>query len=217
VVRSGSARRGRGRRLGVRLLVSLLAIAAGAGVHGVASADAALDIKWYSFEPGHHCQDPYRVDPVTVIFWYLAYPDWTSNHIYHHTGWGDNYDPQGQQFVTNNWCNMQHGSQASSPFYSDRYHIRWRGGTYADATFQYFSLGTPHYEARIGNCHAAYPTSSGWSGFDAGRQQIWDSMTNWGGHYSYFSYVGNSAPKAQCNGWVAQSNGNALYMRIDNA
>jgi hypothetical protein len=196
--------------------VLVAAVIPTAGVLPAGPADAALDIRWYSFKHGHNCYDAQRVDPVTVIFYHLGYADWTTNHIGHHTGWGNNWDPDAQQFVTNGLCYTQHGSRADGWVIETRFHIRWRGGTYADPTYWYFTIGTPHREKAVSCGHAVYPTETGWSGFDAGRQVVWEAMALYGGHYNFSSYVGNSSPRPQCNGWWAQSNGYALYVRIDN-
>jgi hypothetical protein len=48
-----------------------------------------------------------------------------------------------------------------------------------------------------------------------GRAAIYNAMN--GPHYTYVDYVGNSAPRTQCNGWVARSNGNVRYVQIEGA
>jgi hypothetical protein len=216
VTNAGAAHRAmrHGRR--VSCIAAALAAALLTALAVSASASAALDIKWYSFND-LYCTN--RVDPVTTIFYYQAYAPYVNVHIPHHGLWTQDVQYEGsveplQRFWDAGYCTPQWGAFASAAAWeSSRYHVRFREGHYADATFWYFSLATPHHETRQGCGHVVDPTSGGWSGFDEGRRALANTMA--GPHYSFYQYVGNSALMTQCNGALAGSNGEARYTRID--
>lgn len=197
------------RRLSVSAIFVALSLAA---LALTASASAHFDSGQYSHNSSG-CNSP--VNPVSMVFYNQGTADNAIYHVYHHSGWDGTVIEQGQYFASiyHLVCRFQNGASADGYVFETRHHVRFRQSYDADGTFGITTVGTPHFEKKVGCGHAVYPTSNGVSGFDTARRDLGDSMGA-GGHNTWYVGWGNTQNFTQCNGWIAASNGNVRYVEI---
>lgn len=80
-------------RIRSRRVVILVVLFTALAMSSFTASASALYIRWYSFDSS--CT--FRRDPITTIFYYRGYAEWTSTHLGHHTGWGDTWADGGSQ------------------------------------------------------------------------------------------------------------------------
>jgi hypothetical protein len=198
----------------VRLVFVIAALLAAAIV--VADAWAHFSSGLYSHRRGD-CSS--RVDPIGAVFYGPA--DGTTggnlasavNHAESHTGWKIVSFGSGQWFATHGYCGYWDGELASGVAWTTRHHMRLRRTYHADPGLGFTTVGTPHFET-IESCgHVVRRTLNGVSGFDIARGRLHEAMVA-GKHTSFYQYWGNTQPFVQCNGDVANSNGNVRFFYV---
>lgn len=183
------------------------------------------------------------IDPVNVVF--LGTWPTVQQHADHHGGWAT-HGGDGQNFWDHGRCQPMHQASASNNFAQPRFHMRYRTGS-TDAGGQVFDVdpywgrytgATAHHEDLVFNIpgcdlnhlgfgHAIDDQSKtggsgpfAWEGgFNRGRADILQNWWSLGGHIaeSLTQNWGNTAPKVQCNGNVAWSDGYVYYLQTDSA
>lgn len=199
----------------VRLLLLLLSLLLGPALL-VSEASAHFSSGLYSHRRAD-CAS--RVDPIGAVFY--GPPDGTLgnnvasavNHVQAHAGWGPAWTSAGQWFATHGYCVYWDGEVASGPAWTTRHHMRVRRTYHADQGLRYATVGTPHYETKESCGHVVRRTINGISGFDIGRRRLYQAMQA-GNHTTFYEYWGNTQPFVQCNGDVANANGNVRFFFI---
>ena len=162
-----------------------------------------------------------RVDPIGAVFYGPApagAPGYTDNlasvvdHLEAHTGWWDPAFGSGQWFATHGYCAYSDGERASGGASATRHHIRLRRTYDWDPVLGYTTVSTPHYEVATSCGHAVRETRDGVSGYDIARQRLVDTLG--ASHPNRVETWGNTQRFVQCNGWLAQSNGNVRYFAV---
>ena len=209
-------------RIGARSLLRAVILAVVAIFATPATAFADFNSGLYSHE-NSGCAS--RVDPITFV-WFAGggTEDRTLNHIRGHTGWGGGTGG-GQYFASHGFCRATYG-EAYNGGTETRYHVRLKQTHDWDSTYEWTTVGTPHYEIWVDcglfNSHAVERGSVNgagvgdyWSGFDNGRETIWNFMAGTDGHYWVpATNWGNTAEMEQCNGWLAGSNGMVYWLSV---
>jgi hypothetical protein len=186
---------------------------------------AAIQSGSYSYSLGHQADcdsgsSSGRADPISLIFYYNAWEDYTTNHIRFHTGWGGDDGADHQLFRSYGDCyeSSDNGS-ASGGGHDDRYHIRIQIGAQYDATMGNWTAGTPHYEywdwgcgSGLGSHFVAGNSPHPPGGFVKARNYIYDQMVGAPYHTgsSTYDYWGNTQHRPQCgshpdawsDGWI---------------
>jgi len=183
----------------------------------------------YSFSDSS-CSTASRVDPVTVVFYNLATTDRVNQNIDAHTDLDAGASVNPQNFGVNGVCLGQTVDKSSCAIMAcTRWHIRGLQSPVTHATYGSTTQSTPHHEDWVesvfnpgcnilglfGN-HAVDKggVSSGmFSGFDQGREHIWDGFSA-AGHTGELQYWGNTQEFPQCDGDLAGSNGYVRYIKI---
>jgi hypothetical protein len=199
-----------------RACVALLAATAALAL--VPPVEAHFSSGQYSHRRGD-CAS--RVDPIGAVFYGPApsgAPAYTDNlagvvdHLEAHTGWWDPALGSGQWFATHGYCAYWDGERASGGAAATRHHIRLRRTFDWDPALGYTTVGTPHYEIATSCGHAVRETRNGISGYDIARQRLVDTLGV--AHPHRVEAWGNTQRFVQCNGWLAQSNGNVRYFAV---
>jgi hypothetical protein len=168
-----------------------------------------------------------RVDPITFVFFAEATGWRTYNHIRAHTGWRGDTDAN-QFFASHGYCRQSYAEAYNGDSSETRYHVRLRQTAEWDDTYGYTTVATPHYELWADDCswgglpgHGVEEGSidnpyDSWSGFDNGREIIWNFMAGTNAHWwQPATYWGNTAEMSQCGGrWYAGSNGKVYWLTI---
>lgn len=176
------------------------------------AASARGDVtNWYSFSscPATVAK---RVDPVTAVFTTYATAANTLNHLRFHSGWA-NTGGSGQSFASHGTCWAMQWQRADASVLASRFHVRAHATTHVITL-----LATPHHEDLVLTCgHAVDSNGASGSGFDQGRQRFDLIFRGRAGHSLSYAYVGNTASFKQCDGDLASSNGNVLYITVPTA
>ncbi len=173
------------------------------------------------------------VDPVTVVFFANSRSDVLSNHASHHGLPHLEYD--GEQRVWEikscGYEDVDAGSNSGGsiipPDPWERWHLRaWVTFGLGHLTWGKFAVATPHFDDDDNDCghfvpqiypyDDIYPGFQG-SGFDAGREWVYQRFVLEGGHgFGGSHYWGNRTPiKQGCgnNQWPS-SNGNVYFIEV---
>lgn len=198
----------------VGVIAALLAVA-----HAGQASHAINSTLHYSFKNGA-CTTANRVDPVTVVFTNLATTDRVNQNVNQHTDLDHGASPGPQHFGFSGACLEQTVDKSScAQIACTRWHIRGRQATATHATYGTTTQSTPHHEdwivgsgCGVGN-HAVDAGTGGNSGFDQGREHIFDGFIQ-GGHTWESSFWGNTQQFPQCDGELAASSGSVYYIKI---
>jgi hypothetical protein len=169
-----------------------------------------------------HEPDADARDPINVVFWHDASPWalWYYFEQYH--GWVNN-GGETQYFQTNGSCSVMDGQPSSAAAGLSRYHARHQRGLDATGEVDFdpiwgdYSVAAARYEDWVigGGCGSgdyAVPED----GFDQGRDKV---IENWvtepdPGHTLWgYGYWDNLAPRVQCNGAQAASDGYVAFIQ----
>jgi hypothetical protein len=198
-------------RLSLLALVISAGVILGSMIAGRGTADAHLTVwshTWgYTFGSSS-CTLGNYVDPVGVVFTNQAFNNNLNFHAVEH-GWPDN--SSSTQYFYDHTCKNASGSKATSCWACTRYHFRWLQGASADASWNIYSIATPHYEISACPGHAVESPN----GFTKGKQRVYDTF-NPSGHHAFLAsqYWDNRNLMTQCNGLNAGSNGFVWFIYV---
>ncbi len=193
-----SAASGVGRSPRLRWVVSFAALLLAWQAIGAAAAAAHFNTSSYTYKGD--CST--RVDPVNFGF-YGPYAGWshTGYQVGLHAGW-TNTSGSSQATWSHGSCYSMGTQRASGGSLSSRFHIRlfWAGG-------DPYTVGDAHHEDFVWYCgHAVDSNGATGSGFDWGRRTLRSDFKA-AGHYTTYTWWGNTHNFKQCDGDYAGSNG----------
>jgi hypothetical protein len=173
---------------------------------GATAAGAHLSTSSYTYKSD--CST--RVDPVNFVF-YGPYATWshTASQVQFHAGWSHTSGSP-QASWSHGSCYSMGTQRASAGLLSSRFHIRlfWAGS-------DPYTVGDAHHEDFIWYCgHAVDSNGPTGSGFDWGRRTLRSDFKA-AGHYTYYSWWGNTQNFKQCDGDWAGSDGYMDWALID--
>jgi hypothetical protein len=172
--------------------------------------------KYTHTDGSNNCDVGSRKDPINVVFYTWGTFGRVDSQIRSHAGWVDT-NAAVQEFADHGNCNDMHDDLASGE--GSRYHIRFRG-QHEDASLGWPAWGNVHHEDDVGfpQClpnggHAVDANGPNGSGYDQGRAQLANAMSM-GGHSYYYTWWGNTQNFEQCDGDMAGSDGNTVFIQL---
>jgi hypothetical protein len=181
---------------------------------------------------GDTCDEGDAADPINVVFYNDATAENVEQGFDDHPGWSD-HDGETQYFKHYDNCYEMGDQPSSNQMGLSRYHARYHRGldtsgeVEIDPIWGDYTIAAAHYEDWIPYIPFVNNCDSGWvpkgdhavpeDGFNEGRDNIvynWTQAEGADHHYSGTQTWHNTQARVQCNGEVAQSDGNVAFIRV---
>lgn len=169
------------------------------------------------YSPGNYIyQGGQQKDPTNITFYSTDYYNpavppgnatWQASveHVVHHLGTWTNTQGGLMQFWDHGAYRDQH-AQRGECVECNRYHVRFRQGEDADASWGTYTVASVHFDELRYFC-GGQPVNHVATGFDSPRDTLAYSMASSGGYHPppYSAYNNNTDPSPQCDGRQTRS------------